>query len=119
VVVGGSDWSVSSLDPLPAIEVAVRRREPGSPEGSAWIPEECLDLEAAVAAYTIRGAWLARREHETGSLEAGKLADLVVLEKDLFAIPAREIHAARVVWTLCEGRELYRDPAFGAGEESA
>lgn len=118
VVVGGSDWSVSSLDPLPAMEVAVRRREPGSPEGSAWIPEETLDLASAIAAYTIRGAWLAFREHETGSLEAGKLADLVVLEKNLFAIPAREIHAARVVWTLCEGRELHRDPAFAAAEEN-
>jgi hypothetical protein len=112
MVVGGSDWSVSSLDPLPAIEVAVRRRAPGAPDGEAWIPQERLELDTALAAYTIRGAWLAFRERETGSLETGKRADLVVLERNLFAVPPREIHAARVVLTLCAGREVYRDPAL-------
>jgi predicted amidohydrolase YtcJ len=114
VVVGGSDWSVSALDPLQGIEVAVRRREPGSAEGTPWIPEERIDLAAAIAAYTIRGAWLAFRERETGSLEPGKRADLVVLDRNLFAIPAREISAARVLLTLDAGRERYRDPEFAA-----
>ena len=123
VVVGGSDWSVSSLDPLRAIEVAVRRREPGSAEGTPWIPEERIDLAAAIAAYTIRGAWLAFREGETGSLEAGKRADLVVLDRNLFAIPRREISSARVLLTLDAGRERYRhpdlpgDPLVGASEK--
>ena len=112
VVAGGSDWPVSSANPLEAIQVAVTRRGPDAPPGPAWIPEELVDLPAMIAAYTTNGAYLSREEAVRGSIVPGKLADLVVLDKNLFRIPASEIHTARVLLTLFEGKEVYRDPGF-------
>ncbi len=112
VVAGGSDWSVSSLNPLDAIEVAVTRRGLEEGPGPAFIPEERLDLPAALAAYTIAGAYAAFEEKETGSIEVGKAADLIVLDRNLFEIPLQKLHEARVLLTLLEGREVYREPGF-------
>jgi hypothetical protein len=109
----GSDWNVSSMNPLDGIQVAVTRREPDRDAGPAWIGEEAISLSEAIAGYTIGGAYLGFAEKETGSLEPGKSADLIVLDRNLFEIPAWQIHQARVLWTLLEGREVYRDPAFG------
>ncbi|MEZ5291011.1 MAG: amidohydrolase [Vicinamibacterales bacterium] len=109
---GGSDWSVSSVNPLDAIEVAVTRKAPGAPEDEpSWLPEQRLDLETALAAYTSGGAYVSF-EDDSGSLEVGKLADLIVLDRNPFEIPARQIHEARVLWTLLEGREVFRDEGF-------
>jgi predicted amidohydrolase YtcJ len=112
VVVAGSDWSVSSPDPLQGMEVAVTRREPGAPAGPAWIPEETVGLPRIIAAYTIAGAYVSFEEKDSGSLEAGKLADFVMLDRNLFDIPANQIHAARVLWTVFEGKEVYRSGAW-------
>ncbi len=112
VIVGGSDWSVSSMNPLEAIQVAVTRRDPGAPPGEAWIPEEKVDLATMLRAYTVNGAWLSHDEGIRGTLEAGKAADLIVLDRDLFAIPASEIGRTRVLLTLLDGREVFRDPSF-------
>ena len=111
-IVGGSDWSVSSMNPLLAIQVAVTRRGPADPPGEAWIPEERVDLATMLRAYTANGAWLSHEEGTRGSLETGRAADLIVLDHDLFAIPASEIGRTRVLLTLLEGREVFRDPAF-------
>jgi predicted amidohydrolase YtcJ len=112
VIAGGSDWSVSSMDPLEAIEAALTRRAPGEPPGEAWIPEERVDLETMIRAYTVNGAWLSHEEKTRGSLEPGKAADIIVLDRDLFAIPPSEISRARVLLTLLDGREVFRDPLF-------
>ena len=112
VLAGGSDWSVSSMVPLEGIEVAVTRRGPAEGPGPAWIPEERASLATMVAAYTIGSAYAAYREGETGSLEVGKSADLVVLDRDLFAVPPHEISEAKVLLTLFAGREVHRDPAM-------
>ena len=112
VMAAGSDWPVTSLNPLEAIQVAVTRRGPTEPEGPAWIPEERIDLPAILAAYTINGAYLNHEEKETGSIELGKAADLIVLDRDVFKIPRDKIHEARVVWTLLEGQEVFRAPDF-------
>ncbi len=114
VIVGGSDWSVSSPDPLQAIQVALTRRGPGEPPGPAWIPEERVDLQTMLRAYTANGAWLCREEKSRGALEPGLAADLIVLDRDIFGLPAAEIGRAKVLWTLLEGREVYRDPSFDA-----
>jgi len=108
----GSDWSVSSMNPLDGIEVAVTHREPSKGPGPAWLPEERISLPEAIAGYTIRGAYLDFTEKETGSIEVGKAADLVVLDKNLFEIPPSEIHRAKVLWTLLEGNEVYRAEGF-------
>ncbi|MBS2033900.1 amidohydrolase [bacterium] len=105
-VAAGSDWSVSTPDPLQAIEVALTRTAPGSQE-APWIPSQKARLEDMLAAYTINGAYLCHREQECGSLELGKWADLIVLDRDLFEIEPGQIHQARVVLTLLAGRKVY------------
>jgi predicted amidohydrolase YtcJ len=112
MIVGGSDWSVSSLNPLEAIQVAVTRRSPEDKAGAPWLPDECIDLRTALAAYTVNGAYLCRREAEAGSIEPGKTADLLVLDRNLLAISRFDIHSARVLLTLLEGRAVYQDPSL-------
>ncbi len=111
-IAGGSDWSVSSVNPLDAIEVAVTRKDLGAADDTpAWLPEQRLDLETAIAAYTNGGAYVTF-EDESGSLETGKRADVIVLDRDIFERPARQIHDARVLWTLMDGREVFRAETF-------
>ncbi len=109
VLAAGSDWSVSSLDPLQAIEVALTRCDPDLVETCAkgWIPEERVDLPTILAAYTIGGAFANFEERDSGSLEPGKLADLVLLDRNLFEIPASEISEAKVLATMFEGRIVF------------
>jgi predicted amidohydrolase YtcJ len=109
-VAAGSDWPVTTLDPLDAIEVAVTRRNEAAAAGQAWITEERLTVEEAVRAYTAGGAYAAGLEDETGTIEVGKLADLVVLDRDIFVIEVTEISEATVDLTLLEGRVIYRRP---------
>jgi predicted amidohydrolase YtcJ len=109
VVAGGSDWTVSSLNPVDAIQVALTRRDLSDSTGPAWIPEQRVDLPRMLAAYTINAAYAMRIERETGSIEPGKAADLIVLDRNLFAAPPSDIHRARVLLTLVEGREVWRD----------
>jgi len=108
-IVGGSDWGVTSLNPLEAIQVAVTRRAPDAPAGDPWLPRERVSLARMIAAYTIEGARLAFDERITGSIETGKAADLVVLDRDLFAIPPEQISRARVLLTMLDGHDVYRD----------
>ena len=106
---GGSDWSVTSVNPLHAIQVAVTRRAlDARSDAPRWLPEQVLDLPTVLAAYTSGGAFVGFEDKDSGSLEVGKLADLIVLDRNLFEIPVEQIHATRVLWTLLEGREVYR-----------
>jgi hypothetical protein len=100
------------MNPLEAIEVAVRRQDPDAPAGEPFLPEERIALPQAIAAYTIAGAYAAFEEKETGSIETGKAADLIVLDRNLFEIPAEQIGDAKVLLTLLEGKTVYRDPSF-------
>ncbi|MCI0433176.1 MAG: amidohydrolase [Gemmatimonadetes bacterium] len=113
VLAFGSDWPVTTMNPLQAIEVAVTRIDPGTPgdSGTAFLPDERLDLAAALEAYTLGSARATLRDHETGSIETGKRADLVALSDDLFAIPAWRIGDARVVLTMYGGRIVHLDSA--------
>ena len=103
----GSDWPVSSMDPLAAMQVAITRSDPEKPGGAPLGPAERVDLATILAAYTIGGARLVHQEPETGSIEVGKSADLVVIDRDLFAIPPAEIAQAKVLLTLFEGKLVY------------
>ncbi|QHC24209.1 amidohydrolase [Streptomyces sp. GS7] len=103
----GSDWPVSSADPIAALHVAVNRRTPDAPPSTpAFLPEQRLDLGAALAAYTAGSAY-ANHLDETGSVQPGKLADLAVLDRDPFDGPAEEIAATRVLQTFVGGRRVY------------
>jgi predicted amidohydrolase YtcJ len=107
----GSDWPVSSPDPLQALHVAVNRVEPGAPEGTpVFLPGQRLDLGTAIAAYTAGSAYVNHLDGISGSITVGKEADLVVLDRDPFAGPAEEIAATRVLETFVAGRRVYADP---------
>lgn len=109
VVAGGSDWTVSTLNPLEAIQVAITRQEPDKQAGPILVPEERVDLPRMLAAYTINAAFANRLERETGSIEPGKAADIIVLDRDLFDLPATEIGKSRVLLTLLDGQAVWRD----------
>jgi hypothetical protein len=108
----GSDWSVTSLVPLEIIQVALTRQSPDEQPIEVMQPEERLDLPEALAAYTIGAAYAMGLEKETGSIEAGKRADLAVLETNLFDVPPRRLGKTRVLLTLVDGEPVYRDPAL-------
>ncbi|MER7929261.1 amidohydrolase [Streptomyces sp. NPDC096057] len=101
----GSDWPVTSPDPLQGIHVAVNRVEPGG-RGPVFLPGERLDLAAAVTAYTAGSAY-ANHLDDTGRVTVGALADLVVLDRDPFAAPPEEIGETRVALTHVGGKEVY------------
>jgi len=108
-IVAGSDWNVSSINPLEAIQVAVTRRDPDGPPGPPWLPAEVVSLDRILAAYTIVGARANFQENETGSITVGKAADLIVLDHDLTAISPFEIHATHVLLTMLEGHVVFGD----------
>ena len=107
----GSDWSVSTADPLQEIEVAVRRVSPDHRDAEPFLPDERISLEAAVHAFTLGSAYVNGLEAETGSITVGKLADLIVLDRDLFA-PDVLPGDARVLLTMVEGEAVVEDPAL-------
>lgn len=105
----GSDCPVETFDPLRGIHAAVtRRRADGYPGPQGWHPEERLSVEEAVRAYTMGAAYASGEEEIKGSIAPGKLADLVVLSRDIFTIEPMEILETRVEATILDGRFVYR-----------
>lgn len=98
----GSDWPVSSPDPLAGVHVAVNRRDPESGDERVFLPEQRIDPLTALAAYTA-GAAHVNGHDDAGSLRPGHLADLVVLDRDILAAPPEELAAARVERTYVGG----------------
>ncbi|WP_439887913.1 amidohydrolase [Pseudomonas sp. MBLB4123] len=96
-----SDWDVNPLSPLGIMHNALSLGERSLPS-----------LEAAVRAYTLDAAYSLRQEQDTGSLEVGKQADLVVLDRDIFQLPLAQLGKTRVLWTLLGGEEVYRADDF-------
>ena len=107
----GSDWSVSTANPYDQIEVAVRRADPSIPDGAVFLPEQRIALPEAIAAFTIGSAHVNGMEQETGSIEVGKAADMVVLDRNLFAIDPREISETKALLTLLDGKPVHGDLA--------
>jgi hypothetical protein len=109
----GSDWSVSTADPLLEMEVAVNRTTDAyGGDYPVFLPEQRIDLMDALAAFTAGTAWVNHLEPEIGSIEVGKTGDLAVLDRDLFDRGAGAIHEARVVATFIDGRPVFEDPAL-------
>jgi predicted amidohydrolase YtcJ len=109
----GSDWPVTTKNPYEAIQTAVTRRATDQPAGPAWLPDQALDLRTVVEGYTRGNAYLCHAEQRLGTLEVGKAADLVVLDRDLFAIPATELHAVKPVATVLAGHAVFQEPGLG------
>jgi predicted amidohydrolase YtcJ len=109
-LVFGSDWPVVTSDVMRGLYCAVARKtKQGTPAGG-WLPEQAVSLEHALRHYTIDGAFASFEEQEKGSLAAGKRADFVVLSEDLFRQPPEAILKTRILLTVTDGAEVYRDP---------
>ena len=104
----GTDCPVEILDPMAGLYVAVTRRERRGDGSRSWFPEEKLTMEEAVRLYTMGSAYASFEEHTKGSISPGKLADMVVLSRDLFSIPEDEIMNTRVLYTIFDGKVIYR-----------
>ena len=105
----GSDWAVSTPNPLLEMEVAVRRVAPDRRDHEPFFPDERISLRSAVDAFTIGSAYVNHLDRDTGTIEEGKLADLCVVDRDLFAPEAEFIGDAKVVLTLVDGEPVYAD----------
>ena len=108
----GSDWSVTTPNPMELIEAAVTRVRPSLPlkekqASKPLLPDEVVSLADAIASYTIQGAFVNHREQTTGSIEAGKLADLVVLDNNLFDVDAKQISETKVLLTFMDGKIVH------------
>jgi predicted amidohydrolase YtcJ len=107
----GSDWPVVTLNPWHGVYNALNRQtQDGHPPGG-WLPDQRLSLEQAIEGYTLGAAVAGHREKTEGSIEAGKLADLVILDRDLFTTPASESYRTEVQLTMVGGKVVYRAPA--------
>jgi len=104
----GSDWPVAPLDPLMGIYAAATRRTLDGKNPQGWVPEQRITVAEAVHAYTLGSAFAERQETVKGSLQGGKLADLVVLTDDVFHVAANELDKVRVYMTVFDGRVIYR-----------
>jgi len=103
----GSDWTVAPLNPLTGIYAAVTRRTVDDKNPDGWIPEQKITVEEAVKCYTINNAYASFEENIKGSIEVGKLADLVVLSEDIFLIDPIKIKEVKVEMTIFDGKIIY------------
>jgi len=103
----GSDWTVAPMDPLLGIYAAVTRRTLDGKHPEGWIPEQKITVEEALRAYTAGNAYAVFAEKSRGKLIPGYKADLVVLDRDLTAIPPAELEKARVRNTIMNGKVVY------------
>lgn len=114
----GSDWPVVTLNPWPGVQILLTRETPeGTPPGG-WHPNERLTLPQAIEGYTAGAAYAAHREKTEGSLEAGKLADLIIISQDLFTVAPNQIGKTKVMMTMVGGKVVYHDPSWEGGKPS-
>ena len=103
----GSDWFVAPMEPLMGIYAAVTRRTLDGKRPQGWVPEQKITVAEAVRAYTMGSAYAGGDEKIKGSIEVGKLADLVALSADIFMIDPVEIEKTKVVMTIFDGKVIY------------
>ncbi len=111
MVAFGSDWSVSTANPFYQMETAITRMDSNDYSIPPFIPEEAIDIEIAIDAFTINAAFVNKHEDDTGSVEVGKYADLIVLDQNLMEIDSRAVSDTQVLLTLFGGKPVHGDPA--------
>ena len=109
VLACGSDWTVAPINPLTGIYAAVTRQTLDGDDPGGWFPEQKISLEEAIKGYTINAAFTEFAEYLKGSLEEGKLADLVILDQNLFDISRENILNTRVIMTVLDGKIIYKN----------
>lgn len=107
VLAFGTDWTVAPLEPMLSIKAAVTRQTLDGKNPDGWIPEQKITVEEAVRAYTVGSAYAEFAEDKKGTITPGKLADLVMLDKDIFSINPIEIENAKVLMTIIDGRVVH------------
>lgn len=105
----GSDWTVAPLSPILGIYAAVTRSTLDNKNPDGWYPEEKLTVEEALRAYTVNNAFAGFMENKTGKLLPGYYADIAILSHNLFEIPSEEIKNVRVMRTVVNGKEVYKN----------
>ena len=106
----GSDWPVVTISPWPGVQNALTRQTAEGEPAGGWVPKERINIEDAVRGYTLGAAFAGRREKTEGSLETGKLADVIILSKDLFTIEPPDILSEEVLVTMVGGKVVYESP---------
>ncbi|HYE65478.1 MAG TPA: amidohydrolase [Pyrinomonadaceae bacterium] len=117
VLAFGTDWNVAPLDPMLSVYAAVTRRTLDGRNPGGWIPAQKITVEEAVRAYTAGSAYAEFAENVKGMIAPGKLADLVILTRDIFSIDPTEIEKTRVMMTIMDGQIIYRDEGGGMRDE--
>lgn len=107
----GSDWPVAPATPLEGIYAAVTRRTLDDKNPDGWIPDQKISVDDALRAYTLDAAYATFEESEKGSLATGKLADVVIVDRNLTRIPPETIRDARIDYTIVGGRVVYEHNA--------
>jgi predicted amidohydrolase YtcJ len=113
----GSDWTVAPIDPILGIYAAVTRRTLDGKNPNGWVPAQKITVEEALRAYTAGNAYGVFAERSRGKLAPGYLADLVVLDQDLTAVPPEAIEQAEVRATIVGGKVVFQQPASGVAEK--
>ncbi len=103
----GSDWPVTTMNPFHAMQVAVNRRGPDEVPRPTWTPQHAIDLFSVIQGYTRGGAWLTFREADCGTLEVGKLADLLVIDRDPFKTSRWQLFETQTQLTMFRGRVVF------------
>ena len=110
----GSDWPIVTLNPWPGVQNALTRQTTeGTPPGG-WLPNERLTLAQTIEAYTLGAAYAGKREKTEGSIEPGKLADMIIVSQNLFEIPANKTGETRVLLTMVGGKNVYESAEWKA-----
>jgi len=110
----GSDWPVVTLNPWPGVQTAVTRQTAQGEPAGGFIPQQRLTVEDTIRAYTLGAAFAGRREKTEGSIEAGKLADIIVLSQDLFKVEPSDIGKTEVMLTMVGGKVVYQSPKWAS-----
>jgi predicted amidohydrolase YtcJ len=110
VLAFGSDWSVAPLNPMAGLKAAVTRQTLDGKHPNGWVPEQKITLAEAVRAYTVGSAYAEFQEHVKGTLTPGKLADLVLLDRDIFKMDPNQLDQVKVLLTVVDGKVVWEKP---------
>jgi predicted amidohydrolase YtcJ len=114
----GSDWPVVTQNPWQGIQSAITRQTTDGKPPGGWLPEQRVTLQQAIEAYTLGAAYSAHRERSEGSLQPGKVADLIILDQNLFETPAYKVGDTQVLITMVGGKVVYQSPLWQGQEKN-
>jgi hypothetical protein len=107
VLAFGSDWTVAPLNPLEGLKAAVTRQTLDGKHPNGWVPEQKITLDEAIRAYTVGSAYAEFAEKIKGAIVPGKLADLVLFDRDIYTIDRAHLDTVKVAMTIVDGRVVY------------